>query len=451
MFVDELQVLDYTTHFGTIGVYGKIGFGDLLVSVKNTFYDRSISLHAPAKIIFEIDGNFNTFHTSVALNDSSEEDTTATFLVFADDKLVAYAPDIRKSTSPQDIIANISGAKTLTLQTETKNPANCHSVWLDPKLDTELLSEIDDILCNTKAVLPQVPIIADKCIFTMVTPTYVKYAVNMIKSLHRHTPSMLNTKIVVLGYELSRSDIAIFEQLKATVVKCKCDPTLNKITKKIIIYRIATIVKARKYMFIDADCLVCNDITHLFNTIDHLQPECVMGVKFNQTSKIFSLKDAIVTNYKASEIDCSFLKMSELEKNSTTTINSGFFVASDRAMLSVEQTIKSFMPNIKKWEAQYDLCLYREEAVLLLSLARLQSATLIKDIYNLQMHDELNYKNVDIIDGKVEFNKEPVFIAHFVGDSKTSNKYNEIVSLTNKEYIMPNEMLDLLNEVMEDN
>jgi lipopolysaccharide biosynthesis glycosyltransferase len=200
---------------------------------------------------------------------------------------------------------------------------------------------------------------------------------------------------------------------------------------KTIIYKITDIVWAKKYMYIDSDMLILDNLNPLFDTLDYLYPNTFLAVKHSDRSSLYTLGESILsTNFGGKANDVLILGLSELEQNSTCVINSGFFVTNDRTMLSINHTIETLLPNIKIWMMDCSGSLVREEAVLLSALARTQSCVYIDDTYNLQLHDINVLNKITIDENRVYYKNKPAKILHFTGNTKIDEypKYLELIN-----------------------
>ena len=434
MFLDELPIIKNKTHFGNLGTYGNLGFSNDYIKSDNIINKRSIAAHAPSEIIFQLDGRYNSFRSRVAFNSTAGDNSSATFLVYADSELIACVPNVNKTQVESEINVNIYNANTLTLKIETSNPIHCHTCWINPRVDTVSNSSISDVLDNIEVDIINKPITVNNCYYTITTESYVKFTSNMINSLFKQTD--MDSAVVILGCDLSDTSIEYLKSLGTIVINCRIKEEINNISSiKMLIYRIANIVWANNYIFLDSDIIVCKDLSILWQILDYSALNTILGVKFTNKNNIYNLEQAILSqeHFNGLKDDIKLLGITEIEQHYTATINSGVFAASKRAMLCVDSIMQTFNPMIRKWEAEYDRCNFREEAIFIMTLARLQSAVLLRDTFNIQMHDIETANYVDIDKEKISYKGDSVYALHFSGNSKRQGLYQKVIENNHEE------------------
>ena len=410
MFLDEI-----ITNSGTSGLYGKIFNSRELVSINNTFYDRSIAVKSTSEVVFNLDGTFNSFQSNIALNDTCDKNISINFSIYADGKLIYNVSNMFKQ-NVHYINININGAKVLKLCTESSNPGD--AVWINPQIFPNNIPIIEDPLQIISCKLPSKLFNSDKCIFTIITPDYLDYAENMFKSLLK-LGQYDKTTFVAFCFDSNNIVVKRLKSYNVRTIPCESKCQLNGTSLKTIMYRITDIVRASKYMYIDADMLVLDDLSPLFETLDSLQSNSFLAVKHSDRNDLYRFEDSIISgNYEGKVEDISFLGLTEIERNCTSVINSGFFVTNDSTMLALGSAIELMLPNIKTWMMDSSKSFVREEAVLIAALAKTQACVLLGESYNLQLHDDNVLRNISIRDNRVYYKNKLGKILHFTGDSK---------------------------------
>jgi hypothetical protein len=135
IYVDTLPIVEQTVAFGTLGTNGELGYESKQVQLNGSFYPHALSVHAPSRIVLQLDGRFARFHSRVAINgDVTYFDALTGFSVLADGKEIAHISAVTVGQEPQAIEGNIRGAQQLELVTSTDHFVGAHTVWLDPQV-----------------------------------------------------------------------------------------------------------------------------------------------------------------------------------------------------------------------------------------------------------------------------------------------------------------------------
>src|SRR5947209_1724867 len=170
--LDSLPPLDARVGYGQLGTAGALGYEGKQVSVHDRTYTHALSTHAPARLLFKIDGRFRTFKSLVALNgDVPPGASNADFTVRADGRLVAAGLGVTAGDPPRPISADLGSAHMLELAVNTGQWNYCHAVWLDPKLVPAARSDSaqtqTDCLERADILLPAEMPRARRCIATI--------------------------------------------------------------------------------------------------------------------------------------------------------------------------------------------------------------------------------------------------------------------------------------------
>jgi hypothetical protein len=403
------------------------------IDISTVFHHNgSFVVNGNSELIFDLNNQYGSLQVGVAICNNAIDDSIVTFLIYADDKLVDCVSDVKKKDNVYYININLYKCKTLKLKTETKNLYNISSaIWVSPQVYKDSNSVVKCPLNNIECFLSEIPIVAEKCICMILTNNYIKYFDNMLSSLFAYG-NYDDCEIVAFGFDLDLNNEMkkIIEKYKVHLIPCKFLDNVQGTAYKTIIYSIGKIVNAKKYLYLDTDILIFDDIYNLFNILDDINPNSLLAVKHSDKASNYTFAEAILNplNYNGKKEDLDSLGLSQKEQCFTSIINSGMFVASDRVMLSINHAINTFMPSIKKWHNDYKCSMVREEAVLIAALARLNCCVLLDEIYNIQCHFywENNLNRIAIEDKQALFDGKKVKILHFTGNSKISY-YDETV------------------------
>ncbi len=157
-------------------------------------YRHSISI-SDACVSFNLDDRYTWFRSQVAWDDSTPPfHKSADFATLADGR--AAAVHVVSGHSPQDIYVDFPGVKKLELRLYSNHAAE-RAFWLDPQIGVEgeeyLSKSVSVEALATAYVIPEtdclhrtrisVPLMADRCIATVVSPGYSHLLDEMLGSL----------------------------------------------------------------------------------------------------------------------------------------------------------------------------------------------------------------------------------------------------------------------------
>jgi hypothetical protein len=117
---------------------------DPVLRVGATTYSRGIGVHAPAHVVFNIDGAFARFNAEVGMHGVAKERKveptkvgSCTFVVEGDGAVLYESPVVREGDPPVTIDVAIAGVKQLTLRTTNGGDSNYDDLatWGDAQLE----------------------------------------------------------------------------------------------------------------------------------------------------------------------------------------------------------------------------------------------------------------------------------------------------------------------------
>jgi len=105
------------------------------ITIGGRIYARGLGAHAPGEIVYYIGGACSSLTTDVGIDDEKTANGSASFRIYADDRLVADS-GTRTVTDPAlTLTANLSGATWLRLVTDPGPSTNSdHTDWAEPML-----------------------------------------------------------------------------------------------------------------------------------------------------------------------------------------------------------------------------------------------------------------------------------------------------------------------------
>ncbi|MFA4016666.1 MAG: hypothetical protein RUDDFDWM_001776 [Candidatus Fervidibacterota bacterium] len=119
-------------------------------------YEKGLSVHPDAEIVYEIGGRFKAFECVVGIDTSGEKPVsrarelaeTVTFQIFGDERLLAEVTDMKWNTPPKRIVVSVEGVKRLRLVAKKQGGAR----WLYGKVDFADAKLINDFQHDPKSV-----------------------------------------------------------------------------------------------------------------------------------------------------------------------------------------------------------------------------------------------------------------------------------------------------------
>ena len=90
----------------------------------------------PAKLTYDLGGNFKTFTADVTLNDSApRSNAPMTFAVYADGEKVWTSKPVQTNADGHPVSLSVAGVKRLTIEVSVDgDPGGAHGVWVEPTL-----------------------------------------------------------------------------------------------------------------------------------------------------------------------------------------------------------------------------------------------------------------------------------------------------------------------------
>ncbi len=415
MYLDQLDLNEQSVGWGQLGTQGSLGYDGLSVAVQRRSYQHAISAHAPSRLVFGCDGRFEQFHCKVALNDDvAHKGSAADFVVVADGRVAGVAPQVRAGDPPRELSLKIDGCRELELVTQTTQWSFCHSVWLDPYLSTasEASDNWTDALRRVQVQRPQRPPRATHCVATIVSAGYASLLDGLLSSLRaQNLPP--DTLIVVFNIGKDPGCSRMIAQHNAYEIGCEPLARYNAAIKSVL-YSVASLVDADRFICLDADMLVLDHLSGVFDAIDAHAPDSILIVRDAFLTDGNLLKQ-LCTHYRGDRNDLNLLPGPVTDESKYQLIvNDGLFAGSRRALLGVDNLMRN-MPRAPGWVDQYPDHGWRNQFVFNLVLARLRCGIELDQRYNLQMH--MNDATRQVIDSRLRalWRGRNAHVLHFCG------------------------------------
>jgi predicted O-methyltransferase YrrM len=400
--LDLIEPLEASVGFGQLGRKGSLGYENKSVTVKGSFYPRSLSTHPPARLVYELGGRFATFYCKVAINEDVPAGRShAQFSVLADGRHVSVIPLVTAGEAPREIVADIRGAQRLELVVTTTSWEFCHAVWLDPRLDFNLsgpgTGTLVDCLGRTDITLPSTRLHAHRCIATVASTGFSDLLDDMLGSLVANgcCPDALIV-VFLVGTDAASEDIA--RKYSAQLVRCRPLARVNA-TLKSLMYSLPHIVQAEQFLCLDADMLVLDDLRPVFATQEACPPGSILACREGNGYGYKDLGHSLRSVYGGHDLDIArMLPAPNDELSYPLVVNDGIFAGSREALLALDSLIRS-IPQAVLWTDQRRDIAYRNQFVFNLALARLSCGVELDPVYNVQLNS--NDAQFEIRNGRI--------------------------------------------------
>lgn len=429
MYLDNLPLQQASVGYGQLGTHGNLGYEGKSVQVKRKHYKHALSTHPPAHLAFNLGGRFSRFYCHLALNDDVGAGAShAEFSVLADGSRVATAYAIAGESS-RAIQANIAGAQVLELKVSTSHWEYCHAVWLDPQVDESVaevrMETLVDCLRRAEITLPVVMPRADRCIATVVSPGFETLLDDMLGSFYANGGCQ-DALLVVFVLSPNTACERVVAKYRGLLIHCQPYSRVNA-TSKAVLYSVARVVNAQRFLCLDADMLVLGDLNPVFAALDACPEGSILACREGNGQGLHNLEHALCSAYGGQATDIQrVLGTAEGEDAYPFVVNDGFFAGSRSALLALDSTIRA-MPGAAAWTDEQRNIWWRNQFIFNLALARLQCGVELDAGYNLQLHVQdvqLNHVNGRI---QATWHGRTVHVLHFSGLGR--RKYPQLRSL----------------------
>jgi predicted O-methyltransferase YrrM len=420
VYLDTLPARQVEVGHGALGLHGDLGYEEKRVIVRGQHDDHALSAHAPARLVYDLDGRFTHFAAQVALNDDVAVGAAhADFRVLADGRLVAQVAYVVAGEPPRDIAADLAGARTLELVVETTRWPYCHAVWLAPRLAAHDTSAhvapartLVDCLGRAEITPPAQPPRAARCIATTVSPGFVHLLDDLLGSVYANSGCQ-DALVAVFAVDLDDECRRVAAKYGATLIPCAHRAKVNA-TVKSVLYSAAHAIDADQFLCLDADMLVLGDLRPVFAALDACPPGSILACREANGSTFRNLDHALTTVYGGRSGDIARISGQSGEVGAyPLVVNDGAFAASRAALLALDGLLRGW-PAAPAWVDERRDIWWRNQFVFNLALAQLGGVEL-DPCYNVQ----LNSQDADFrwAAGRVDarWQGRPARVLHFNG------------------------------------
>jgi predicted O-methyltransferase YrrM len=389
VYLDSFAMRSHVVGYGVLGMAGSLGYENKMVSVHGNSYAHAFSAHPPARLTFQIDGRFRRFRCGVGLNDDVPAGRShADFVVLADGRQVAAANFVVAGEAPRELCADIAGAQSLELVTQTSRWEYCHAVWLDPEVsETERVTQrqvVIDCLRRAEIALSPTPLGGERCVATVVSPAVVDLLDDMLGSLYANGCCQ-DILLVVFALDPDEACLRVAAKYRAHLVHCRSLSQVNA-TSKSLLYSAAMLVDAKFFLCLDADLLVLGKLRPVFAALEAFPAGTILACREGNGNGLPNLGHAYEQIYWGNNYDRQHVfGVSAGEAAYPLVVNDGLFAGSREALLALDGVIRA-MPGAPEWINQHPNNWWRNQFIFNLALARLGCGIELDPTYNVQLH-----------------------------------------------------------------
>lgn len=415
MYLDSLPMISGATGRGKPGLGGKLGYKGLHLRVYRVKQDRSIGAHAPSSLVFDIGGNYDLFTCMAALNDSAfgpNRRPAATFQVLADGVVAATASNVHGG-APVSLIANIQGVRRLELRVPSAGlePDNCHSVWLNPQVNTWPTAGLLDPIGQVRIHRPQSPIVADRCVVVMSSPGYARWLDIFLNSL-RENGNCADAAVIVFRVDADSETDAVIAAHGAHTVPCTSLVPRSS-TIRPAVFAVGAAARYNSAIIAETDMIVLQDISALWSAIAVCADPMLFVAREQHRDTPYRLDEFFWPIFLGTPEELDRFGVTERERAYDLQISGGLIAGSAEAVAGLDAAMRQFLPYSRRWVQSRRDVPAREMFLINLAMARLNNAVRIKPSYNTQLFNGVEKQISGAPTPQFEANGEPVKVLHF--------------------------------------
>jgi len=415
--LDELEPSHVEVGYGDLGRRGWLGYEGGRVTVAGRVYESALSTHPPARLRFAVPSGRVRLRCQVALNDDVAAcGSHATFTVLADGRVAAEAPYVRAGAPPVPLSADLAGVSVLELVVSTAAWQFCHAVWLEPVLDTGADGSpgtpavVVDPLRRADLAVPSRLRPAGRCIATVGSAGFEQWVDDLLGSA-RTFGGCPDAQLVVFALGDAPALDEVAARHAATVVRCRPRRALDP-TSKSVLYALASVVPAERFLCLDADMLVLGSLEPLFAAIDACPPGAILVCGEGNDHGIPDLSAALDLAYGGGPDPPFFARAGHLGSY-PLVVNDGLMAGSRAAFSAFDAELRN-LADVVPWVDERADIRWRNQFAANVALARLGAAVELDPVWNVQLH----VQGVDVDGGRVLWRGRDVRVLHFSGAAK---------------------------------
>jgi hypothetical protein len=389
MYLEQLTPKETMLSYGKLGVKGSMGY-QIIPSINGQNFNHCISSHASSIVKYELNSKYNSFHSYIALNDSSSENASVEFQVVCDGEVRYISSKVKKFEKIRPVNVDISGTNTLELRCFNFGDYISHSIWVDPNLSKEKINHHIGPFNNTYIDLNFERKKSKYASIVFASGSMSKYLYAFLKSFQWNS----NLKDCINYIVIAEESYVINKIAKIfNAVVIKSNKTNNYQVKSLFDFKDATYtvlkhIDAEYFIVSDIDIIVKKDLNSAF--IENKIGICrdVIGTYEETEEKRHSLGELVSSEWSAYQGDencLNLLRFNEEEKNNTDILNCGFLTGNKKSFMILEDELKKMLPESQFYLATAKYPVPREQALINLALIRANNYHILDIDYNHQL------------------------------------------------------------------
>jgi hypothetical protein len=423
--LDDLEPLSAEVGWGGLGRHGELGYEDGVVAVGGQRYRSALSTHPPARVRFAVPDGALRFRGAVAINDDADGTRAhACFTVLVDGRVVAEAVHVGAGSEPVPLEAAVGGAATVDLVVSTSAWGGCHAVWLDPvfvggdgtgddgdRVDGDPAEVLVTDPLERADMVPLVGLApAARGIVTVGSAGFAGWLDDLLGSV-RANGRCPDALLVVVALDDSAAVHEVAARHGAAVVGCRLRRPLDP-TAKAVLYSVGRLVPAERFVCLDADMLVLDDLGPLFGALEACTPGTILVCGEGNDHGIPDLRTALDIAYGGGP-DPPFFARSGALADAALVVNDGLLAGSRAAFLALEREVRG-LPGVVGWVDERPDIRWRNQFAVNVALVRSGAAVELDPTWNVQ----LQAQDVTTDGRRARWRGRDVRILHFNGVGK---------------------------------
>jgi hypothetical protein len=288
--------------------------------------------------------------------------------------------------------------------------------------------QVLDCLGRSRISLPRGQRHASACLATVASAGFAEMLDDLLESLRLHGDCADASVVVFLagGDPACRSVAA-----RHGAIALDCSMARFNTGVKSMLYSVAEVIDADRYICLDADMLVLASLQPVLTAVDALPDDAILCCAEGGHQHHTNLESALQTIYDGTPADFDrLLGVTASEPGYPFVVNEGFFAGSRTALLGLATTMRS-MHEASAWIDERPDNWWRSQFVFNLALARGRTGVELDPTYNVQLHVQDVDVELSAAGPRALSNGRPVRILHFngVGRGKRSH-YRSLLAMS---------------------
>jgi len=382
MYLDQLIPKQSSLSHGKLGVKGDMGY-QIIPSVNGQNYNHCISAHASSIVKYDLNSKYNSFHSYIALNDSSSENASVEFQVICDGQLKYTSSKVKRFDKLRSVNVDISSTNILELRCFNLGDSVSHSLWIDPVLNEENLAHHIGPFNNTYIDLDFEKRKSKYASIVFASEDMAKYLYAFLKTFQKKSNLKDCVNYIVIPEEsfIIRKIAKHFNAVVLKSNKTNNYKVMSPVDLKDSTYTVAKHIDAEYFIISDIDILVNKDLTEAF--IDGK-----IGICRDSNTEEYTLGELISADwsaYKGDEKTLDLLGVDEFENNHKDILNCGLITGSKREFMVLEDELRKLLPSSQFYMCFNNGAKVREQALINLALIRINDYKVLDYSFNHQL------------------------------------------------------------------